>query len=188
MRRTLKPLVRIASAVSCVTFAALPALAQVGMPYVPPELHSERRLLHGNTLSFCVWAVSPTVEVDKAVATAIEKGATAVVKFRILKDEARTKRIEWPRFSHPNYVAKVERNFIATMGMPVTPDGRQENGDLNLAARNAVLRMIELLEERGWSREQAYVLCSVAVDLKVSNVVDMPNATVSALLPEDIFR
>ena len=29
---------------------------------------------------------------------------------------------------------------------------------------------------------------SVAVDLKVSNVVDMPNATVSALLPEDIFR
>ena len=55
------------------------------------------------------------------------------------------------------------------------------------AARNAVLEMIRLLEGRGWTREQAYVLCSVAVDLRVSNVVDVPNVTVSALLPEDIF-
>jgi formamidase len=47
--------------------------------------------------------------------------------------------------------------------------------------------MIELLQERGWTREQAYVLCSVAVDLRISNVVDVPNVTVSALLPEDIF-
>jgi formamidase len=45
-----------------------------------------------------------------------------------------------------------------------------------------------LLEERGWTKEQAYVLCSVAVDLRVSNVVDLPNAVVSALLPEAIFR
>ena len=29
---------------------------------------------------------------------------------------------------------------------------------------------------------------SVAVDLRVSNVVDVPNVTVSALLPEDIFK
>ena len=43
--------------------------------------------------------------------------------------------------------------------------------------------MIELLEERGWTREQAYVICSVAVDLRVSNVVDVPNVTVSAFLP-----
>jgi len=119
--------------------------------------------------------------------TAIEMGATAVVRFKVLKDEARAKRIVWPRFSHPGYFAKHEQNFIATMGMPVTDDGRQENADLNLAARNAVIRMIELLEERGWTREQAYVLCSVAVDLRVSNVVDVPNVTVSALLPEAIF-
>ena len=46
----------------------------------------------------------------------------------------------------------------------------------------------DFLEERGWTREQAYVLCSVAVDLRVSNVVDVPNVTVSALLPEDIFQ
>ncbi|MBM3347515.1 MAG: hypothetical protein FJY55_13610 [Betaproteobacteria bacterium] len=47
--------------------------------------------------------------------------------------------------------------------------------------------MIELLQERGFNREQAYIICSVAVDLRVSNVVDVPNYVVSALLPEAIF-
>ena len=73
------------------------------------------------------------------------------------------------------------------MGMPVTDDGENRGEDLTLAARNALLNMIDLLQERGWSREQAYVICSVAVDLKVSNVVDVPNYVVSAFLPEDIF-
>ena len=45
----------------------------------------------------------------------------------------------------------------------------------------------DLLGERGYSREQAYVIASVAVDLRISNVVDVPNVTVSALLPEDII-
>jgi formamidase len=124
--------------------------------------------------------------------TAIEMGATAVVRFRIHSQLARERNIVWPRFSHPGFFQPPEfgmpRNFIATMGMPITPEGRNESCDLGLAARNAVLEMIKLLEERGWSREQAYVLCSVAVDLRVSNVVDVPNVTVSALLPEDIFR
>ena len=47
--------------------------------------------------------------------------------------------------------------------------------------------MIDLLAERGFSAEQAYAICSVAVDLKISNIVDLPNVTVSAFLPEDIF-
>jgi formamidase len=47
--------------------------------------------------------------------------------------------------------------------------------------------MIDLLQERGFTRNQAYVICSVGVDLKVSNVVDVPNYTVSAFLPEDLF-
>ena len=124
--------------------------------------------------------------------TAIEMGATAVVRFRLHKGEAAAKRIRWPRFAHPGFFqrpeAAVPSNFIATMGMPITYEGRNESCDLSLAARNAVIEMIRLLEERGWSREQAYVICSVAVDLRVSNVVDVPNVTVSALLPEDIFQ
>jgi formamidase len=123
--------------------------------------------------------------------TAIEMGATVAVRFRIHQGEAARHNIRWPRFSHPGYFAPPEwaapRNFIATMGMPIRDDGSQEGEDLTLAARNALVNMIELLQERGWSREQAYILCSVAVDLKISNAVDLPNVTVSAFLPEDIF-
>jgi formamidase len=124
--------------------------------------------------------------------TAIEMGATAVVRFRLHAGEAARHNIRWPRFAHPGYFAAPEwaapRNFIATMGMPIREDGTQEGEDLTLAARNALINMIELLQERGWSREQAYIICSVAVDLRVSNVVDLPNVTVSAFLPEDIFQ
>jgi formamidase len=74
------------------------------------------------------------------------------------------------------------------MGMPVRDDGTNEGGNVTLAARNAVINMIDLLHERGWTREQAYIICSVAVDLKVGNVVDVPNVVVSAVLPEAIFQ
>jgi formamidase len=124
--------------------------------------------------------------------TAIEMGATAVVRFRLQAGEAARHHIRWPRFAHPGYFVAPEwaapRNFIATMGMPIRQDGTQEGEDLTLAARNALINMIELLQERGWSREQAYIICSVAVDLRISNVVDLPNVTVSAFLPEDIFQ
>ena len=63
-----------------------------------------------------------------------------------------------------------------------------DGDNLNLACRNAVLTMMALLQERGFSREQAYVICSVAVDLKVSELVDVPSFVVSALLPLDIFN
>jgi acetamidase/formamidase len=43
------------------------------------------------------------------------------------------------------------------------------------------------VEERGLSREQAYIVCSVAADLKISEIVDAPNWIVSAFLPESIF-
>jgi formamidase len=123
--------------------------------------------------------------------TAIEMSATCSVRFQLHKGEAARRNIRWPRFSHPDYFVAPEwaapRNFIATTGMPVHPDGTQEGGDLNLATRNALLGMIELLQERGWSTAQAYAICSVAVDLRISNVVDQPNVTVSALLPEAIF-
>ena len=102
--------------------------------------------------------------------TAIEMGATAVVRFKVHEQEAARRNIRWPRFAHPGYFAPPEwaapRNFIATMGMPIRDDGANEGENLTLAARNALINMIELLQERGWTREQAYILCSVAVDLK----------------------
>jgi acetamidase/formamidase len=60
--------------------------------------------------------------------------------------------------------------------------------DLFASSQQAVRYMIDhLVETRGLSRAQAYVVCSVAVDLKISEIVDAPNWIVSAFLPESIF-
>ena len=74
------------------------------------------------------------------------------------------------------------------MGMPIDADGVNEGENLNLATRNALLAMIELLGERGFGRSQAYAICSVAVDLKISQVVDVPNFVVSTFLAENMFE
>jgi acetamidase/formamidase len=61
--------------------------------------------------------------------------------------------------------------------------------DLMEASRNAVRYMIEYLGRAyGLSREEAFVLCSVAVDLRISEVVDAPHWIVTAFLPESLFR
>jgi acetamidase/formamidase len=60
--------------------------------------------------------------------------------------------------------------------------------DLMEATRLAVLATIEHLgEHHGLAREEAYALCSVAVDLRIHEVVDAPNWVVGAFLPDDIF-
>jgi len=60
--------------------------------------------------------------------------------------------------------------------------------DLFVSAQRAVLHMIDhLVRERGFSREEAYIICSVAADLKISEIVDAPNWIVSAFIPESIF-
>jgi acetamidase/formamidase len=60
--------------------------------------------------------------------------------------------------------------------------------DLYVAAQEAVRAMIDYLSESyGLSREDAYVLASLAVDLKISEVVDAGQYVVSAVLPLSIF-
>ena len=63
------------------------------------------------------------------------------------------------------------------------------SNDISLAARNAVDGMIDyIVSEYGYDRNQAYVIASVAVDLRISQLVDSPNVGVTALLPLDIFN
>ena len=60
--------------------------------------------------------------------------------------------------------------------------------DISLAARNALLEMIDYIAETyGLTREQAYVVASVAVVLRIGQLVDAPNVGVVAILPTDIF-
>lgn len=128
----------------------------------------------------------------EACGTAIEMRSVVHLRFKLHKGVAERKNIRFPQFEHSDYFAGAEmavpRRFYATTGMPVHPDGRNEAEDLSLAARNALISMIEHLETRGYDRQQAYAICSVAVDLKVSQVVDAPNFIVSAILPLDIFN
>ena len=81
------------------------------------------------------------------------------------------------------------RTYFATTGIPLDDDGRNEHLDLNLATRRALIEMLDWLEhEHGLEREPAYVLMSAAVELRVSELVDAPNALVSAALPLDVFE
>jgi acetamidase/formamidase len=69
--------------------------------------------------------------------------------------------------------------WYATMG--VEPD-------LMEASRQAVRAMIDHLgRERGLSREDAYILCSLAGDLKIVEVVDAPNWIVGCFMPDAVF-
>ena len=123
--------------------------------------------------------------------TAIEMNAILHVRFEVRKGEAAQKRIRYPRFTRQDYYLPPEfaapRRFYATTGISVTRDGIDHSEDVSLAARNALLNMVDHLTERGWTPQQAYAICSVAVDLKISQLVDVPNMLVSAFLPEDIF-
>ncbi len=61
--------------------------------------------------------------------------------------------------------------------------------DLDAAAKKATSYMIDyLVEERGLGREEAYVLTSLAGDLKISEVVDVPHVLVSLHMPKNIFE
>lgn len=60
--------------------------------------------------------------------------------------------------------------------------------DLFAASRAAIRHMITHLQEAyGLERSEAYMLCSVAVDLKICEIVDAPHWIVGAFLPLSIF-
>jgi formamidase len=127
----------------------------------------------------------------EACGTAVEMRSRVHVRFRLRKQEAAKLGIRDLQLLRDDYFAPAElavpKRFFATTGISVHRDGRNESEDATLAARNALLNMIDYLGTRGFDRQQAYALCSCAVDLRISQLVDVPNFTVTALLPLDIF-
>jgi acetamidase/formamidase len=99
--------------------------------------------------------------------TALETSLRGTVQIFLRKG----KQIRWPRAETPTH-------FI-TMGL---------HPDLNEAARLATREMIDfLVSEKGMSRDEAYILCSLAVDLRVTQLVDDTKG-IHAMLPKSIFR
>lgn len=144
--------------------------------------------------------------------TAIEMNAVVTVRVEVRRGQGAL--IRFPQFeSRERGVLKdlEPERFIATVGIPVKPSGvviaeetwidgvrlgplTNQSEDVTLAARDALLKMIDLLTgpqspaPSRLSRDQAYILCSVACDLKISNLVDVPNFVVSNFLHLDIFE
>jgi acetamidase/formamidase len=99
--------------------------------------------------------------------TALETSLRGTIRFVLRKG----KTIVWPRAETPMY-------YIA-MGL---------NEDLDQAAKMATREMIDfLVTEKGLSRDDAYILCSLAVDLHVTQLVDQTKG-VHAMLPKSIFK
>ena len=137
--------------------------------------------------------------------TAIEMDADFTLTTRLIKDGPELRR--GPHFEGPVRVLDIpSRRFYATTGFPLKAAGevppdmrylgaserigalRNLSKDVSLAARNALLEMIDYMTETyGLTQEQAYVVASVAVDLRIGQLVDAPNVGVTALLPLDIF-
>jgi formamidase len=123
--------------------------------------------------------------------TAIEMGATLKVRFKVHAQRATASHMRGLHFERsgglpPRMAA--HGPYYATTGMPISPSGQNESEDVTLAAKNALLSMIDyLVVQRGLTREQAYVVTSVAVDLSISELVDVPNVLVSAFLASEIF-
>ncbi|MDG2534180.1 acetamidase/formamidase family protein [Sphingomonas sp. HITSZ_GF] len=110
--------------------------------------------------------------------TAIESPMGASVKLELVKGE----KLRFPRFvTHEPVTRHIDsRGYEATMGI---------GPDLMTASRDAVRGMIDrLMALHHLSAADAYMLCSVAGDLRVSEIVDVPNFVVSFYMPRQIFE
>jgi acetamidase/formamidase len=110
--------------------------------------------------------------------TGIEAPMYAALRFTLQKG----RRIPAPQFSVPGpLVPRVNQGgWYGTTGV---------GPDLHKAAQDAVRAMIAHLGERHrLSAEDAYMLASLCVDLKISEIVDAGQYIVSALLPLAVFR
>jgi acetamidase/formamidase len=166
------------------------ALAEPGeLPTIPPRQTGGnvdiKQLVVGASLYLPVEVEGALFSVGDAHAaqgdgevcvSAIEMGSTTTLRFTVRKDLS----IQEPRFSTPGTRSRGSSGacFVTTAHGP----------DLMANAKQAVRYMLDHLEaEYGLSRQDAYCLASVAVDLKISQIVDAPNWIVSAFLPQEIF-
>jgi acetamidase/formamidase len=109
--------------------------------------------------------------------TGIESPMQSTLRFNVI----RNKTIPCPQFITRGPLTKKNdsEGYYVTTG--VAPD-------LMISAQDSVRNMINhLSSEYKLSKEESYILCSVAADLKISEVVDKPNWIVSCYIPLSIF-
>jgi acetamidase/formamidase len=146
----------------------------------PPGAHAgnldNKELVAGSSLFLPVHVPGALISIGdghalqgdgEVTVTAVETSLRGTVQIFVRKG----KPIRWPRAETPTH-------FI-TMGL---------NPDLDEAARIATREMIDfLVSEKGMSRDDAYMLCSLAVDLHVTQLVDDTKG-IHAMLPKSVLR
>jgi acetamidase/formamidase len=145
----------------------------------PPWIHAgnldNKELVEGTTLYIPVHAKGALFEVGDGHAgqgngeidiTAMETGLTGTFQFIVRKDM----HLNWPRAETPTH--------YIVMGL---------HQDLTEATKLAIRETIEfLVSEKHLSRDEAYMLASVAVDFNITQLVD-GNKGVHAMIPKNIF-
>jgi acetamidase/formamidase len=145
----------------------------------PPWIHAgnldNKELVAGTTLFIPVHVKGALFEIGDGHAaqgngevdiTAIETSLKGTLQFFVHKNQS----LKWPRAETSTH--------IITMGC---------DRDLNAATHIAVREMIHyLMQEKKLSQADAYMLCSIAVDVNITQLVD-GNVGVHAMLPKNIF-
>jgi len=145
----------------------------------PPGSHAgnldNKELVAGSTLYLPVHVAGALLSMGdghgmqgdgEVTLTALETSLRGTIQVTVRKG----KRLIWPRAETPTH-------YIA-MGL---------NTDLDEAARLATREMIDfLVTEKGIKRDDAYILCSLAADLHVTQLVDGTKG-VHAMIPKSIF-
>lgn len=145
----------------------------------PPGYHTgnldNKELVSGSTLYLPVHARGALLSLGdghalqgdgEVTGTALETSLLGKVQVFVRKG----KTLKWPRAETPTH--------YISMGL---------NADLDQAAQIATREMVEFLAaEKGISPDEAYLLCSLAVDLRVTQVVDGTKG-VHAMISKSIF-
>ena len=182
------PGVRIPIAPFCGELGVAPKTGPLST--IPPDLHGgnmdTRHLVAGSTLFLPIFHAGARFSIGDGHATqgdgevsgtAIETPMRALVRLTVRKDL---------HVTGPEFVAAPDPNAALRNGPRYATDGI--GPDLMDASRDALRRMIEWLGRgHGLEPMQAYLLASVAVDLRISEIVDVPNFVVTAHCPLGIF-
>lgn len=180
-----------------------PTIARAGLRTMPPRENAGnidiRQTGVGTRLLLPVWAPGALFSAGdghfaqgegEACGTAIEMAGSWRLRFDLRPGaaaESGQRRLRFER-DRPGPAAAEAGPYYATTGISVDSAGVNHGEDVTVAARDALREMIDhLVVERGFTRQQAYTLCSVAVQLRISALPDVPNVAVTALLPLGIF-
>jgi acetamidase/formamidase len=153
----------------------------------PPGKHAGnldiRHLAKGSSLKIPVWVpgalfsagdIHASMGDGEVCISAIECPGTAKLRFSVEKEAE----LRWPQYTTRGD-KQAKKGYYAATG--IAPD-------LMTATKESVRNMISYLSKTyDLTAEEAYILCSVAADVRVHEVVDKPNWVVGTMISQDIF-